>query len=682
MKKNNKINKIVILSVIGLILTISLVIFILNYTKDSSSLSILEKNWINTNMNNIIDVSVYNDVPVYGQNGKGVIFSYLEEFTNSYGVNFNKISYVQGNDKDLRDLSFRILDFNADITDNDINIYNDYYVIVSKDDSVLNNINDLNEIKLGVLDADLTNIKYYLNEASDITYVACESVEEMLEKINSKEQQIEYMAIPKMMYLDEILTNDLNIVYHISEIYKKYVITVNKNDTLKSILNKYWMIYSNQYFDEKYKEYYLDTLFNNEEITEAERMSYNGSPYTYGYVTNMPYENTINKEFVGTISNYLSGFEDIADVDFKVVGYNSIEELKQALSQGEVDVLFANFNTTGSNVDTLLTTSPFEEEYVVLSKESIAVNSIRSLKGYDIYTVKNTYLDDFLKKNDINAKGYNNTDDLLRNIRNDSVVIIDNDTYEYYRNTKFKDYKIIYQNTLVDDYTFVIRDVNKNLTFYKLFSYYVSDINYKTIKYDYHTNYIISSNNEVNVIIRYTVLVIIILLLIGLFGFVFFKIKDRKKELKKEDKLKFTDVMTSLKNRNYLNYNIKRWDDNVIYPQSIVIIDLNNVKYINDNYGHAEGDELIKKAASVLIINQLENTDIIRTDGNEFLIYMVGYEEKKVIEYTRKINKELKELPHGFGATIGYSMIEDDIKTIDDAINEATLSMRQAKEKI
>ena len=109
---------------------------------------------------------------------------------------------------------------------------------------------------------------------------------------------------------------------------------------------------------------------------------------------------------------------------------------------------------------------------------------------------------------------------------------------------------------------------------------------------------------------------------------------------------------------------------------------LNNVKYINDNYGHEEGDEVIKKAASILIINQQENTDIVRTDGNEFLIYMVGYDEKKVIEYTRKINKELKELPHGFGATLGYSMIEDDIKTIDDAINEATLSMRQAKEKI
>ena len=61
---------------------------------------------------------------------------------------------------------------------------------------------------------------------------------------------------------------------------------------------------------------------------------------------------------------------------------------------------------------------------------------------------------------------------------------------------------------------------------------------------------------------------------------------------------------------------------------------------------------------------------------------MVGYSEKEVISYTRKIYKELKELPYGFGASVGYSMITDDIKTIDDAINEATLEMRKAKESL
>ena len=40
----------------------------------------------------------------------------------------------------------------------------------------------------------------------------------------------------------------------------------------------------------------------------------------------------------------------------------------------------------------------------------------------------------------------------------------------------------------------------------------------------------------------------------------------------------------------------------------------------------------------------------------------------------------MKNLPYGFGACIGYSMIKDDIKTIDDAISEATLEMKTKKE--
>ena len=46
------------------------------------------------------------------------------------------------------------------------------------------------------------------------------------------------------------------------------------------------------------------------------------------------------------------------------------------------------------------------------------------------------------------------------------------------------------------------------------------------------------------------------------------------------------------------------------------------------------------------------------------------------------LNKEFKELSHGFGAAIGYSMINDEIKTIDDAINEATIDMRNNKEEV
>ena len=680
MKKNNKTNKIVILSIIGLLLLVCVVIFILNYTKDSSSFSLLEKNWINNHKSNVIDVSVYNDVPVYGQDGEGMIFSYLEEFTNSYGIEFNKVSYLVGGSTNMRDVSFRILNYNEELGENDILLYTDKYVLIGKNNDNINGISSLRDKTIGVLEEDTSNVRYYLNEAVGVKYTSCKDTQEMIDLLNQGE--VSYGVVPNNLYLDDIIENDLSVVFHLDELYKKYVLTVNNDKTLKSIMNKFTMIYQKDFEEEKYKTYFLDAFFKFSKISEAERMNYNASNYVYGYVANMPYENMINKEFVGTLANYLSGFEDTADVDFKLVGYNNVNELKQAFSRGEVDVLFANFNTTGVNVDVVNTISPFEEKYVILSKDNYPMNSIRSLKGQEVYTVNGTYLYDYLSVNGITPKGFINTDELLRNVSNKSIVMLNFDTYEYYKDRKFKNYKVLYEGVLDNDYSFAIRDVNKNQTFIKLFSYYISSINYKNIRYEYNTDYMVNSKNELSVMVKY-IAIILGITIMGLVVLYLILRKGKKKEnITKDDKLKFIDVMTSLKNRNYLNYNIKTWEDNVIYPQSIVILDLNNIKYINDNYGHAEGDEVIKKAASILINNQEENTDIVRTDGNEFLIYMVGYDEKKIQEYIRKLSKEMKNLPHEFGASFGYSMITDDIKTIDDAINEATLSMRQAKEKL
>ena len=137
--------------------------------------------------------------------------------------------------------------------------------------------------------------------------------------------------------------------------------------------------------------------------------------------------------------------------------------------------------------------------------------------------------------------------------------------------------------------------------------------------------------------------------------------------------------MTSLKNRNYLNHNIYNWDDNVIFPQSVIVLDINKLRDINDKFGREIGDEVVKKVASVLIDNQVENTDIIRSGGDEFLIYMVGYDEKYTVEYAKKITKLMKDIEHSLGVTYGYSMINDEVKTIDDAINESVNMMTKNK---
>ncbi len=677
--KNKKTNKIIIFVTIGIILLVCLLIFILNYSKDDASFSILEKKWINDNKEKVLDVSVYNDVPIYGKNGDGIIFDFLTNFTKDYDMKFNKVPYFVNSTTTYNDISFKVLGYNTELSNNDILMYEDNYVLIGRDSKKIDKISDMENFLVGVLQNDLNDVTYYLEGANDISYLPYDSVDKLFNAWSLK--NIDYIIIPNTLYMDKILSNEqMNIIFHINDMSKKYVLTINGNNTLYNIMKKYYNKFNKEYFSSSYNKNFINLFWVNKKLSDQEKASYNSNSYSYGFIENMPFESVINNQYVGVLSNYLKEFSLLADVDFRFVEYKSIEALKKDLSAGELDVVFANFTLDNLNIDTITTISPFEETYVVVSKKDLLLSSIKSLKGEEVMVVKNSKLDSLLIDNYIGSKRYNNLEELFSHIDNNSIVGLDYQTYMYYQNQKLNGYNILYMNSLKSDYNFVIRDVKQNQTFAKLFDYYISSINYNAIKYKYNTNFDISNPNYLNRILKYIFISLVGVLALIIVVIIFAKKNKQDTILKKEEKLKFIDAMTSLKNRNYLNYNISKWDENIIYPQSIIIVDLNNIKYINDSYGHNAGDEVIKKAASILIANQLENSDIIRTDGNEFLIYTVGYDEKQIVSYTRKIYKELKELPYEYGAAVGYSMILDKITTIDDAINEATLDMRTSKE--
>ena len=85
-----------------------------------------------------------------------------------------------------------------------------------------------------------------------------------------------------------------------------------------------------------------------------------------------------------------------------------------------------------------------------------------------------------------------------------------------------------------------------------------------------------------------------------------------------------------------------------------------------------------------LLPNMLNKTnyDDLEVYKNNMVINIADSDKKQIVSYCHKLFKELKTLPHGFGATVGHSMILDDVKSMEDAINEATIEMRQAKEKM
>jgi len=664
---------------------IALIVFIgvylyFNLEDNKTSLTVIEKKWISNNSDKKYDFEIINNYPIYSMDGTGVIFDFINSFEIDTNLEFNKISYLKEANTTTSGLRIRILNSSDNLTDNDLLITEDGYVMFSKDDVRYNKLSEINEKTIGVLTSDIGEVSYYLKTASNLTYKSYDDISTMMTDLELG--TVNAIIIPQIMYLDQIIINDSYYInYYFTEMSKKIVLTLDdNNDDFNNIIRKYFRKWKNDYYVTTYNEEYLKYYIAKKNINDKTKSEMLSNSYVYGYIENYPYEVDVDNIPAGIASEYVKRLERLTGIEFIYKKYKTFDELKEAINNKEVDIYFNYFDMVGSGYN--VTSSPFIEEYVVLrnNKNDENVTTFEELKGKNINVLTNSSLLKYLQSNSkANIIENNKLSDLTKN---NYLIVLDKEIYNYYRNSKFSKYEVIYTNSITSDYNFVVSDKNNDL--YKLFNYIITTNSY----YNYRT----SGLNAMNLSLvdrasfeefYFIVLGIVLLpLLVLLALYLILKNKKKRTIVRKEDRRKYTDILTSLKNRNYLNLNMQIWEQSKIYPQTIVIIDLNNIKYVNDNYGHEAGDNLIVATASALVNNQLENSEIIRTDGNEFLVYLVGYTEKQIETYCKKLNKELRELPYGFGASIGYSMIKDDIKTIDDAINEATLEMRTKKEEL
>lgn len=643
--------------------------------KDSNTLTLLEKQWIQDNKNNRIDLQVENNIPIFNYDGEGIVQDFISSLEKDTELEFNIVSATSS------DSSYFIGTVDS-VKENDIVIYEDNYAIITSIPVKYDDISKMNGLTIGVLTSDLEQAKkYILNE--NINFVTAKNVSDLM--INLTANQINGILIPKTIYLNQIIENNLNIAYNVSEMTKNIVIRLGDEKRLNNILSKYYKKWSKDNFQEEYNNIFSDTYYTYADIDDDTKVNFKSKRYKYGFVANAPYDKLINNRLVGINSEIIKKFSELSKVEVTFTEYNSYSELIKAFNANKIDFFFNVSSEEKYDMDVVNTVSDFSEKVVVLSHydKDIVVNSINSLIGNKVLTVNNNQIANYLKDNKIDVKTFDNVDELIKKVKEDSIIVLDEQTYEIYHQNILKLYQVDYTFELPTEYNYVLRDINDNTLFNKYFSFYVSFINEK----DYFNlvDYRTFEKEEKLAFVRpllYSLFAIIVLIIITI---VIRKFKKKRKEVNsgvsKENKLRYIDMLTSLKNRNYLNDSIEKWDSSEVYPQAIIIVDLNNIAYINDNYGHNEGDNVIKEAANILIKNQLEQSEIIRTNGNEFLIYLVGHEEKNIVSYIRKLSKEFKELEHGFGAALGYSMINDGLKTVDDAINEATLDMRANKEE-
>ena len=649
----NSLKKIII-AIISLLLIIFIAL-IYFYNKDDYNLNTREKTYLQSISNDKIDIETISDYPIY----KSVNSEILKYFNLKTKLNFLETSYSKDASPSKNSYRFRILGISENLSNKDLIIMKDSYVALSKQYTKINTIKDFSSKVVGVLNKDLNDITYYLTRASNITYKGFDTSEELFKSLN--EGKVDFVIVPKIKYLNNIIQNKYSINYNFHEFSSKLVLTLSENDNkLNEIFKKIFKTFMNEKFQDNLNQSTLEYYKQIANVSDKDISSLTSKTYTYGYVENAPYEIKSKEKIKGINSEILNNFSKITGIDIKYVKYNTVDELKKAIQDKKVDIFFNYYNISSSDYRQI--DNNFITEYVILSPDDSneVVNSIESLKGKDVYFVKDRDIYNDFKAVQSNFHFVNNVTDIVKAAKN-KFIVVDKEEYNYYKNTVFRNHSMIYQDYLVKDRTFMVKSSEKLL--FDVLNYTVNNASYydnrnigvSLLKLDLFKNRTFSEIYLIIILIIFSPFVII---------YVFRKVKSKskmKKQLLKEERHKYMDYLTSLKNRNYLSFNISSWNELEVFPKAVIVIDLNNIKYINDKYGHLEGDKEIRKAASILINTQLENSEIIRIDGNEFLIYLMEYNERQIEIYSKKLKRELKKLPHSFGASIGYSVINSEV---------------------
>lgn len=143
------------------------------------------------------------------------------------------------------------------------------------------------------------------------------------------------------------------------------------------------------------------------------------------------------------------------------------------------------------------------------------------------------------------------------------------------------------------------------------------------------------------------------------------------------------DELTNVYNRRQFEEELRKLEDRKsILPVSIIVGDVNDLKYINDNYGHAEGDNYLKNAAK-LLRSMLRKDDIIaRIGGDEFAIILPETGSAACERIIERIQSSSDDYAIPVNIALGYATNLTRTKNLEDTMNKADTRMYKNKRKM
>lgn len=164
-------------------------------------------------------------------------------------------------------------------------------------------------------------------------------------------------------------------------------------------------------------------------------------------------------------------------------------------------------------------------------------------------------------------------------------------------------------------------------------------------------------------------------------------IRNIDDEVKLKENLEYKiihDALTHIYNREFFERLMEKYNNHIDTSIALLLCDLDELKCINDNYGHKKGDVLIKETAKLLNESTPKNAMVSRIGGDEFAITMIHTNESEVENLYGKLQEEivqynLKSSDIKIKMSIGYSFNDHSLSNIESVFTEADIHMYKNK---
>ena len=165
---------------------------------------------------------------------------------------------------------------------------------------------------------------------------------------------------------------------------------------------------------------------------------------------------------------------------------------------------------------------------------------------------------------------------------------------------------------------------------------------------------------------------------------IFDEITDDYEKIQKLEKKASTDTLTKLFNRSKFDDVLNKemeLSSTANSPFSIIFLDIDHFKLVNDNFGHDVGDEVLIELANILTSTTRTGDFISRWGGEEFMITLQAANVKQAQKLAEKLRKAVQEykfksagkqtISLGVTQYINHEKKDTFIKRVDEALYEA-----------